>query len=147
MSTKENKELMSQAFKEWGAFRGDVAKVGPWYEKYCAPGFIIHDLSRGDLNREQRIEAMVTLVSAFPDLNMPIDDMVAEGDKVVIRYTLQGTHKGTYMRIPATGKQIVVKGVIICKLVGVKCLEAWDFPDLLGVMTQLGVVPGAAPKK
>jgi len=121
MSTKENKELVRQAIKEWNAVNGDVAKMRSLYDKYYAPGFIYHDVSTGDMNREQTIQT-------------------------VIRCTMQATHKGTFMGIPATGKQIVVKGVEIDKIVGGKVVEAWGFLDTLGMMTQLGVTPGAAPK-
>ncbi len=147
MSTKENKELMRRGFMEWGNFRGDVAKVRPWYEKYCTPDFVIHTFSAGDMNREQRITVICGWLSAFPDLSLSIDDIIAEGDQVALRYTLQGTHKGKYGGILATGRHIVVKGAMICKLTEGKCFEAWDFPDAQGMMRQLGVLPPPAPTK
>ena len=146
MSTKENKELVRQAMKEWNGVKGDVAKMRSLYDKYYAPDFIYHDVSGGDMNREEAIQNNVTGVSAFPDVNYSIDDILAEGDKTVIRFTMQASHKGTFMGVPATGKQIVVKGVEIDKIVGGKIVETWDFLDSLGMMTQLGVIPGAAPK-
>ena len=146
MSIKENKELVRQTIKEWNAVNGDVDKMRSLYDKYYASGFIYHDVSAGDMNREQTIQDMVTYLSAFPDVNYSIDDMVAEGDKTVIRCTIQATHKGTFMGIPATGKRIVVKAVEIDKIVRGKIVEAWGFSDSQGMMNQLGVVPGAAPK-
>ena len=146
MSTKENKEAVRQGMKEWNEFGGDVAKMRSWYYKWYAPGFIAHDLSQGDMNLQQTIQHTGRLMSAFPDINFTIDDMVAEGDKVVVRYTWQGTHKGTVRGMPPTGKQVKVKGIELEKIVGRKCLESWDFADSLGLMVQLGVVPGAASK-
>jgi predicted ester cyclase len=146
MSIKENKEFVRKVYEEWNAVNGDVTKVRALYDKYRAPGFIFHHVSAGDMNREQAMQYMVTVVSAFPDLNFSIDDMVAEGDKVVTRYTIKGTHKGMFMGIPATGKQGAIKGVEIDKIAGGKFVEIWDFPDLLGMMTQGGVISGAAPK-
>jgi predicted ester cyclase len=73
--------------------------------------------------------------------------MIAEGDKVVTRYTARFTHKGAFMGIPPTGKQIVARGVEINRIKDGKIVETWDFMDYLGVMTQLGVIPGASPKK
>jgi steroid delta-isomerase-like uncharacterized protein len=146
MSTKENKELVRQIIKEWNAVKGDVAKMRSLYDKYYAPGFIYHDVSAGDMNREQTIQDMATYLSAFPDVNYTIDDILAEGDKTVIRCTIQATHKGTFMGIPATGKRIVVKGVEIDKIVGGKIVEAWGLDDSHRMMTQLGVITGAAPK-
>ncbi len=146
MSTKGNKELVRQVIKDRNEFVGDAAKVRSWCEKYCAPGYIHHNLARGDMNREQMMQYFVELMSAFPDFNKSIDDMVAEGDKVALRYTIEGTHKGTFAGIPATGKHVSIKGNEIYKIEGRKILEWWDFADYLGLMTQLGVVSGAAPK-
>jgi len=146
MSTKGNKELVRQVIKDRNEFAGDAAKVRSWCEKYCAPGYIHHNLARGDMNQEQMMQYFVELMSAFPDFNKSIDDMVAEGDKVVLRYTIEGTHKGTFAGIPATGKHVSIKGNEIYKIEGRKILEWWDFADYLGLMTQLGVVSGAAPK-
>ena len=146
MSTEENKELVRQIIKEWNAVNGDVAKMRSLYDKYYALGFIYHDVSAGDMNREQTIQDMVTYLSAFPDINYSIDDILAEGDKTVIRCTVQATHKGTFMGIPATGKRIVVKEIEIDKIVGGKIVEAWGLSDSQGIMTQLGVITGTAPK-
>jgi steroid delta-isomerase-like uncharacterized protein len=146
MATKENKELVRQIIKEWNAANGDVAKKRALYDKYYAPGFIYHDVSAGDMNREQAIQDMATYLSAFPDVNYTIDDILAEGDKTVIRCTGRATHKGTFMGIPATGKRIVIKGVEIDRIAGGKIVEAWVFEDSQGMMTQLGVTTGAAPK-
>ena len=146
MSIKENKELVRQAFKEWNSVNGNVDKMRSLYEKYYAPSFIYHDVSGGDMNREQTIQESVKYLSAFPDVNYYIDDIIAEGDKTVIRCTMQATHKGMFMGIPATGKQIVIKAVEIDKIAGGKITEAWGFSDSQGLMMQLGVVPGIAPK-
>ena len=146
MATKENKELVRQIIKEWNAANGDVNKKRSLYDKYYAPGFIYHDVSAGDMSREQAIQDMATYLSAFPDVNYTIDDILAEGDKTVIRCTIQATHKGTFMGIPATGKRIVIKGVEIDKIAGGKIVETWVFDDSHRMMTQLGVTTGVAPK-
>ena len=145
MSTKENKELVRRIFNEWNAVNGDVSKVRSIYDKYYA-GYIYHHVSRGDMSLEQTVQYGVAIVSACPDFTFSIEDMVAEGDKVVARYTCKGTGKGTFMGIPAIGKHIEEKGVEIFKIVGGKLVEGWDFPDSLGLMTQLGVIPGAVLK-
>jgi steroid delta-isomerase-like uncharacterized protein len=142
MPTKENKKAASQFWKEWNELNGDVAKVRPLLEKYCAPNYIYHHLILGrDLNLEQTIEYLVALVSAFPDNNISIDDMIAEGDKVVIRYTMKATQRGPFRGIPATGKQILVNAICINKDMKGKSVEYWEIPDMLGMLTQLGVVP------
>ena len=73
--------------------------------------------------------------------------MVAEGDKVVIRHTIQATHNCTFVGIPATGKNVSIKGSDLYKIEGRKILEWWEFNDMLGLMTQIGAFPGTAPKK
>jgi steroid delta-isomerase-like uncharacterized protein len=145
MSTKRNKELVSQGIKDWNELGGDSAKMRNWYEKYNAPSATYHRLSR-DMNLEQSIQYMNDY-SGFPDLKFSIDDMVAEGNKVALRYTMQFTHDKTLRGIPATGKLIVVKGVQIFSIAAGKIVESWDFPDSLGAMTQLGAILSAAPKK
>ncbi|MGA2877102.1 MAG: ester cyclase [Nitrososphaerales archaeon] len=81
---------------------GDVDKIRSWYEKYSAPSAIYHGLS-GDTNVEQQIRLM-SEYSGFPDLNFFINDIMAEGNKVVLRYTMQFTHNKMFKGIPATGK-------------------------------------------
>jgi len=73
--------------------------------------------------------------------------MVAEGDKVVTKYTIQCTQMGTFMGILGTGKKVDIKGVQIDKFVGGKRVENWDFPDALGLLTQVGVIPSIVPKR
>ena len=146
MSAKENKELVRQTIKEWNGMKGDVAKMRSLYDKYYAPGFVYHDVSTGDMRREQTIQDMAAYLSAFPDVNYSIDDILAEGDKVAIRCTVQATHKGTFMGIPATGKRIIFKAVEIDKIAGGKIVETWGFSGSQSMMDQLGVTTGAAPK-
>ena len=146
MSTKGNKELIRQVIKERNEFAGDAAKVRSWCEKYCAPGYMYHNLIGGDMNREQLVQYFVSLMSTMPDHNKSIDDMVAEGDKVVIRYTVQATHNGPFAGIPATGKHVSIKACDIYKIEGGKILEWWEFPDYLGWMIKAGVIFSAPPK-
>jgi steroid delta-isomerase-like uncharacterized protein len=147
MSTEQNKELVRQFLAETNAAVQDVVKIRALYEKYTSPGFVHHDPSRGDTNREQRVQASVMAFSAFPDAVYSLDDSIAEGDKVANRYTLRGTHKGAFMGIPPTGKQIAVKGVNIYRISEGKIAETWDFLDTFSMMAQLGVLPASSPRK
>jgi len=139
MSNKENKNLVRQAVKEWNAVNGDVARMRSLYDKYYAPGFIYHDVSAGDMNRELTIQGMTTYLSAFPDVNYSIDDILAEGDKTVIRCTIQATHKGTFMGIPATGKSIKSSAIGIARFSEGKIVEMWLETDFIGLFQQLGM--------
>jgi steroid delta-isomerase-like uncharacterized protein len=79
--------------------------------------------------------------TGFPDLNIKIEDMVAEGNKVVARYVIRATHQGDFQGIPPTGKQITVAGMSLFHLEGGKVAEEWDSFDAMGMMQQLGVIP------
>jgi steroid delta-isomerase-like uncharacterized protein len=147
MSTKENKELIRQVIKERNEIVEDTAKLRSWCEKYCAPGLVHHLLPPKDLDWEQNMQYLATVLSAIPDFNKSIDDMVAEGDKVVTRHTIQATHKATIAGIPATGKHVSIKGSDIYKIEGNKILEWWEFNDMLGLMTQIGAVISPPPRK
>ena len=116
MSTKGNKELVRCKYGEANQIAGDVSKLRSVGEKYYAPSYICHRVGSGDMNWEQTSQYLVAMMSAFPDTNASIDDMVAEDDKVAVRYTMKGTNRGAYMGIPATGKQIAMKAVEILRL-------------------------------
>jgi steroid delta-isomerase-like uncharacterized protein len=85
--------------------------------------------------------------SALPDLKMVVEDMIAEGDKVVLRYTLEGTHEGELFGIPPTGKQLSVKGIAVERVSDGKIREHWRVTDELGMMQQLGVIPEMGPQE
>lgn len=81
-------------------------------------------------------------VAAFPDLRHEIEDLFAEGDKVVMRWTMIGTHSGApFIGQPATGRQMRVSGISIFRLAEGIIVEHWAEPDSLGFMQQLGVIP------
>ena len=79
--------------------------------------------------------------NAFPDVHFTIDDQIAEGDKVVTRWTAQGTHQGELAGLPATGKSSTVSGIVVDRLVNGKIAESWSIFDEFGMMQQLGVIP------
>lgn len=78
---------------------------------------------------------------AFPDLDVTVEDMIAEGDKVVARFTARGSHHGPLMGIPASGKQVQVTAIDILRFVNDKIVEHWGEADLLGLLQQIGAVP------
>jgi steroid delta-isomerase-like uncharacterized protein len=93
--------------------------------------------------REGLKEVLGMMRAAFPDIHWAVEEMVAEGDKVVTRFTWTGTHRGSFMGIPATGKSVSVKGVVIDQLEGGKMSNSRILMDSLGMLQQLGVVPSA----
>lgn len=86
-------------------------------------------------------EWVATLDAGFPDRNLTIDDVVAEGDRVVVRTTLSGTHQGEMQGIPATGNSVTQPSISIFRLANGKIAEGWFATDNLSMMQQLGVIP------
>ncbi len=79
--------------------------------------------------------------SAFEDASVTIDDQIAEGDKVVTRWTGRGTHTGELMGIAPTGKEVTVSGLTVSRIANGKIAEEWELMDALGMLVQLGAVP------
>lgn len=79
--------------------------------------------------------------TAFPNFQLQIDDMMADGDKVISRFTIRGTHTGQLMHIPPTNKEVTVTGIVIVRFENGQNMEAWGETDRFGLMQQLGVIP------
>jgi steroid delta-isomerase-like uncharacterized protein len=85
--------------------------------------------------------SVTPLRRAFPDIRFTIHDLVAEGDRVAVRWTWEGTHRAAFAGVPATGKRIVLHGNVIYRIRDGMIAEAWAQPDRLGMLEQLGTVP------
>jgi predicted ester cyclase len=100
--------------------------------------FIMHG-EDFDLEKFKQLETL--WLTAFPDLRFTIEDMVAEGEKVVERFRAQGTHQGDLFGIAPTGKKVEVSGIYIHRIMDGRIVEIRGLIDLLGLMEQLGVIP------
>jgi steroid delta-isomerase-like uncharacterized protein len=111
-----------------------------------APSFVNHDPSSPEDIRgvEGFKEFINTYRSAFPDLRVTIEDQIAEGDKVVSRWSARGTQKGELQGMPPSNKQATVTGISIDRLEGGKIVESWNNWDTLGMLQQLGAIPETA---
>jgi steroid delta-isomerase-like uncharacterized protein len=89
-------------------------------------------------------ELWARLLRAYPDLHITIEDMIEEGDKVVFRNTVTGTHQGEHMGIPPTGKSVSYNEIIIARLADGRIAETWAVVDVLSQMRQLDAIPGGA---
>jgi predicted ester cyclase len=79
--------------------------------------------------------------AAFPDIACPVEDSIAEGDKVMVRTTCRGTHKGVFAGVPPTGKQVTMPGMVIYRIADGKVVDRWGLFDDLGLMMQVGAIP------
>jgi predicted ester cyclase len=86
------------------------------------------------------------ILAAFPDSRVTVDDLIAEGDKVVTRFTWRGTHRGEFMGVPPTGRRVAVGGIWIHRLEGGQIVEGrdWGQVDWLGLFKQLGAATGGS---
>ncbi len=111
-------------------------------DEFFGPDFVDHFAMPGFPAGLEGVKARhAALFAAFPDIQSTVEDMIAEGDKVVARLTMRGTHKGEFLGIPATGKQLTVSAIDIMRIVDDKIVEHWVEVDMLGMMQQLGVIP------
>lgn len=86
-------------------------------------------------------QVVILFHKAFPDMQVPLYEMIAEDDKVVAHWGLRGTHRDLFMGIPASGKKVNVNGIIIFRIENQKIVEYWGNFDTLGLMKQIGAIP------
>ena len=143
MSTEQNKELVRRMIEE--TFNGGDAGL---MDEFLAPDFAEREeLPPGIPGGREGVKQLTTMLrSAFPDYHATIDDIVAEGDKVVIRQTWTGTHTGgEFMGVPPTGRSISVGVIDILRIAGDKVVEHWGQMDSMAMMQQLGALPAPGP--
>jgi steroid delta-isomerase-like uncharacterized protein len=138
MSVEENKELIRRYFALDAKQFREILTSGK--DEFHSPQFVVHS-PRGTASLADFMKGLDNWFSAFPDLKWNIDDIVAEGEKIVVRYSFGGTHCGTFMGVPASGKKIKVDSVYVYKVGDGKLVEGWGVADSLGLMQQLGVIP------
>lgn len=114
-------------------------------DELMAPDYVHHDvLSPEAFGLDGYKQFADRYLSAFPDLQMTIHDEVVAGDRIVTRWTATGTHDGDLPGLPRTGKKISVTGITIARLSNGKFVESWNNWDALGMLRQLGAIPGDA---
>src|SRR3712207_4416362 len=137
MSTEEDKAIVRRGIEEF-ANQGNFAAI----DELVDSDYVFHAPGLPELRGREGFTQMVMLQrTAFPDLHFTIEDMIAEGETVVTRFTARGTHRGELMSIPPTGKQASFVGILISRITNGKIVEEWEISDDLGLLQQLGVVP------
>lgn len=144
MAIEENKELMRRWY-EMDDFKGKPQTementTRTVVAEIFAPEWIAHS-PQGDMPYEAFIQYNIAFMNSFPDFNCTIEDQIGEGDKVVTRLTMRGTHLGPFRGMPPTGKKVEIVGVSIGRFIDSKAVEGWLFSDSLGMMQQLGIIP------
>ncbi len=141
MSAEQNKSIVRR-WVEGGWNGGDLALI----DQLLAPDYVLHDPQAPvPITSSAAFKEFVTAYrTALPDMHMTVDDLIAEGDKVVWRFTARGTHDGPLMSLPPSGRPVVTTGIVISRFVDGKWAEDWLNFDLLGMLQQIGVIPALA---
>ena len=138
MSTESSKLLAQRVWEEiW--HQGQLSRI----DELFSEDFVRHDPGRDLHGTDQNQQFISSMRAAFPDVHYTVDDQIAEGEKVVVRYRFHGTHLGAFQGMPATGKQVNYTGILIYRVAGGKIAEQWTEFDLLGFLRQLGVLPNS----
>jgi len=136
MSVEENKAIARRWVEEEN--KKNVAAV----DEIIASNFVGYTAGVEEVHGPEGMKQLwATLFVAFPDYHATIEDLIGEGDKVVVRYTNWGTHKGEWLGTAPTGKEVTWTGMLILRMAGGKVTEGWREIDRLGLMQQLGAIP------
>ncbi len=133
-----NKQLVAAFIQELFT-HGDLEAV----DRYLAVDMVNHDAPfRGAAEGREGIrQAAAMFREALPDWHSVVDELVAEGDIVVERFTASGTHRGNLMGVPATGQTLILQGMQMFRIGHGKIVERWGRLDEMALLRQLGLVP------
>jgi steroid delta-isomerase-like uncharacterized protein len=137
MSTEANKAIVQDYYDHvWNNGRLE------YLDELLAEEVVEHPAQQiPGLNGRDSLKAIIGGArGSLPDMEITVHDLVAEGSKVVTRYSMTATHRHEFMGAPATGKQLATTGVAIFRLTGGRIVEIWNFLDTLGLMQQLGLI-------
>jgi steroid delta-isomerase-like uncharacterized protein len=131
--SEQNKAIVRRISEEvWNQGKLNVA------DELYASDYVDHNAPPGSPGGLAGFKGTVTMLRAsFPDLVLTLDQTLAEGDRVAIRQTIRGTHKGPFMGVAATGKQVSFGGMVFVRIENGKVVERWGIIDVPGLMGQL----------
>jgi steroid delta-isomerase-like uncharacterized protein len=137
MMTESNKALMQSFTQFINTASEELAG------ELISPDAIFHVPGRAEPMRGPAgyLAIIGMMRGGFPDIQWTLEETIAEGDKVAARFTMRGTHKGTFHGVPPTGMNIEVRAMNIYRFSKGKILEEYGQPDLLGLLQQIGAVP------
>jgi steroid delta-isomerase-like uncharacterized protein len=137
MSPEDNKALVRRFYDEVHNKQNRAV-----IDDFIDPQMVDHAAPPGTPGGIEGVKQTIAMyLTTFPDHQVTVEDMIAEGDKVVARLTVHGTHQGAFLGIPPTGKHWTFTAIDIIRIAGGKIVEHWNNYDALGLMHQLGVVP------
>jgi steroid delta-isomerase-like uncharacterized protein len=137
-SLSEQNEALMRRFFEEGLNTGNLARIS----EMLASDFTLHNAPPNLPPGAEGLKALLGVFrSGFPDYKDTIEDVVLEGDKVVVRWTFRGTHQGEFFGVPATNKLAITHGISIFRITDGKIKDDWTEIDMLGLLQQLSATP------
>lgn len=137
MSIEENKAIVLR-FVDKVQCQHDLAAVDELFDA----DFVDHSSPSKGRGPQSVRQFFTMMFAAFPDMHFTVRQQIAEGDKVLTHKTFHGTHRGPFMGIPATGKEVSVEVMDIFTVTDGRIAEHWTVSDMLGMLQQLGAAPG-----
>lgn len=140
MPLEHTDSLIRRIFEE--AFnQGHLAVV----DELLSSGHLAHNAFGGAPNGPQGLKWLIAMFrNAFPDLQCSVEDEISVGDQFAAHWTMRGTHKGSFLGNPPTGRRVEVQGIIFARTANGRMVEDWTLVDQLGILQQLGLVPPSA---
>lgn len=138
MSAEKNKDVVRRLY---GLF--EEGNIDEQVDELLAPDYVNHSPGTPDQpTGPEGVKAVLSMFrSGIPDLRLVIDDMIAEGDKVAVRYTLEGTHEGELFGVPPSGQRVSIESFTVERVSDGRIREHWRVTDTLDMMQQLGAIP------
>jgi predicted ester cyclase len=138
MSVEQNKEALATAVTAWNAGDGET------YLALYDPSIQHHGLGPKPFDAAANRAFYQGMWAAFPGARLTIEDTVAEGDKLALRFNVSGQHEGEFMGVAPTGRPFVLNGQTVMLFRNGQVVQRWTTGDMLGLLTQLGAIPAPA---
>lgn len=135
---EQNKEIVRAAL-------GGLEEVMASHDRLYDPDWVGHFPGMPPLDLDGHRQYSEVMNAAFPDLERTIDDLFAVDDKVVARWTARGTHDGELMGVPPSGVVATSSGITVFRMADGRIAEEWSVSDMLGLLQQIGAIPGGPP--
>jgi steroid delta-isomerase-like uncharacterized protein len=132
-TSQENKQLVEKLYRDC-INTGNTAQL----DRLIHEGFVG---ARGEKGPAGFTQTIATLRTGFPDVHFTLEDLVAENDRVVARWKMEGTHLGPFAGFPASQKRVTQTAIVIYQIKDSKIIRAWLQPDSLGLLQQIGAIP------
>ena len=133
---EQNRDVVGQFFEFYNEH--NIESIG---QLISSSNYSFHLPGMAPLDWNTHKQFIAAIISAFPDFRHNVIDVVAERDKVAVRFNLTGTHKGEFQSIPPTGKQVSFEGTEFFTIIDGKIVQEWVIVDMIGLLQQLGAIP------